>query len=377
MSIIKIPCCIIRGGTSKAVYIEGIHLPKEQDRKDRLLLSLFGSPDIRQIDGLGGADPLTSKVAIVYKSNRDDIDVEFLSAEIGIKEPLVNYGIMCGNSASGVGYFAIEQGLIKARSPETTIRIYCRNNNKIIISRIPVEDGYPVVEGDDEISGVPGGAAATWLEFIDPAGAITGRLLPTGNPKDCIAVKGKKFEISIIDSGTLYAFIHARDLGLEGNESPDELDNKPGFIDIINDLRKAIASHINSVNTEAVLKLSEKQVKIALIAKPVERHTLQGKLIKPSDVDILATIINPLNVHKAYAVSGGICLATASVVKGSLVNEVIQTKPSPMMVVIGHPSGTFDVKINYAIRDETLLVLGVEVKRTARVIMNGTAYVKI
>lgn len=377
MSILKLPCCIIRGGTSKGIFINAKYLPDDLEEKNKLLLSLFGSPDIRQIDGLGGADPLTSKVAIVYQSSRENVDVEFLAAEIGIKEATVNYGIMCGNTSSGVGYFAIDQGLVKAQSPNTTVRIYCRNNNKMIISDIPVKEGVPVVEGDYEISGVPGRAAATKLEFLDPAGAVTGYLLPTGNVIDHISIVDRNIEFSAVDSGTLYAFINAESLGLNGSELPDQLDNDANFKELINDIRHKIASYLNNINKNINLNITEAKIKIAIISKPRDYKTLQDAPIKKSDIDIVATVANPLKVHKAYAVSGGVCLATASVINGTLVNKISKSQNSPTVIRIGHPSGIMDVSVSFEKANEGLTILGSEVKRTARILMSGTAYVNL
>lgn len=375
MSILKLPCCIIRGGTSKGVFINAKYLPEDLEEKNKLLLSLFGSPDIRQIDGLGGADPLTSKVAIVYQSSRENVDVEFLAAEIGIKEATVNYGIMCGNTSSGVGYFAIDQGLVKAQSPNTTVRIYCRNNNKMIISQIPAKDEIPVVEGDYEISGVPGTASATELEFLDPAGAVTGYLLPTGNVIDHISIGDRDIEFSAVDSGTLYVFVNAENLGLDGCEPPDQLDNDTNFKEMINDVRHKIANYLNNINKN--VNITAARIKIAIISKPREYKTLQDVAIKKSDIDIVAIIANPLKVHKAYAVSGGICLATASVINGTLVNIISQSQASPAVIKIGHPSGIMDVSVSFEEANEGLTILGAIVKRTARILMSGTAYVKL
>jgi len=375
MSTHKIPCCIIRGGTSKGIYIDSQYLPEAQKDKDRLLLAMFGSPDIRQIDGLGGADPLTSKLAIVSKSTREDADVEFDAAEIYIDKPIVNYGIMCGNTASGVGYFAIENGLIEAISPNTTIRIYCQSNQKMIIANIPVENGEPVIEGDYSINGVPGTGAATKLNFVDPSGGVTGKLLPTGNPVDKVSVDSKTINFSLIDSGTLYAFIHAQDLNIVGNEQTDVLDANSELREMVNLTRQAIADYTNNINPD--LTLPSTRIKIAIISKPRDYESIQGKKVDSASIDIVSRIANPLKVHKAYAVSGAICLASAAAVPGTIPNKIVALSKSPAILNIGHPSGIIDVNITFESNTQNVNIIAGEVKRTARILMCGTAHVKV
>ena len=375
MGISKIPCCIIRGGTSKGIFIEAKHLPESQAQKDKLLLALFGSPDIRQIDGLGGADPLTSKLAVVSKSTRDDADVEFDAAEIYIDKPVVNYGIMCGNTASGVGYFAIENGLVKAVSPNTVIRIYCQSNNKIIIATIPVKNGEPIIEGDYSINGVPGTGTATKLNFIDPSGGVTGNLLPTGLPVDSIEINSKPVQFSLVDSGTLYAFIDASDLGIVGNEQADILDANTQLLENVNHIREAIAEYTNNINPK--LSLAAARIKIALISKPRKYTSIQGSPVNANEIDIVSRIVNPLKIHKAYAVSGAICLASAAAVPDTIPNKIYALTESPASLNIGHPSGIIDVNITFEKNNKNVNIIAGEVKRTARILMSGTAHIKM
>ena len=186
MKIMDLPCSLIRGGTTKGVYIEGRHLPDDPILRDRIILSLFGSPDARQIDGLGGADPLTSKVAIVSPSAKPDADVDYTSGEVGIVEPNINYGTMCGNLASGVGLFAIARGMVKIVAPVTAIRIFNTNSGKYLTAYIPIENAKPALTGTFSINGVPGTSPKIRLAFENPTGSITGHLLPTQSPVDQI-----------------------------------------------------------------------------------------------------------------------------------------------------------------------------------------------
>ena len=182
----RIRTAIIRGGTSKGLYLMENELPKDPVRRDQVILALYGSPDARQIDGLGGADPLTSKVAIIKPSLREDADIDYTFGQVSIEQPLVDYNSNCGNISSGVGPFAIDEGLVPAVEPITTVRIFNTNTQKIIEAEVPVRDGKALTEGDCVIPGVPGSGAKIMLNFLDSGGSKTGKLLPTGNPRDTI-----------------------------------------------------------------------------------------------------------------------------------------------------------------------------------------------
>lgn len=353
-----LPCALIRGGTSKGVFIRDEHLPSGRRERDRVLLALMGSPDPRQIDGLGGADPLTSKVAVVSRSQRDNVDVEYESLEVGIAEARVNHGLMCGNLIAGVAHFALAEGLVRPQVPLTTIRIFCRSNRKMIVATVPVADDY------DPLLPVPGGVdPEVGLLFFNPAGAISGRLLPAGEARSRIALDdGRTFEVSIVDAGTLYAFIAAEHLGVDGQETPEMLDANSGLRSTVELLRQAVADHLSCRGATA---LPARLVKVAIVAPPGPHR---------GDSDIAATVINPARVHKAYAVSGGICLAAASVIEGSVVNRIHAPQGSPFQIRIGHPSGTLDLAMSWSANDEVQIQVA-EIRRSARFILRGTAFV--
>ncbi|OHC71608.1 MAG: hypothetical protein A2045_17010 [Rhodocyclales bacterium GWA2_65_20] len=352
-----IPCAIVRGGTSKGVFLLDEHLPADRGRRDRVLLELMGSPDPRQIDGLGGADPLTSKVAIVSRSRREGIDVEYESVEVGIAEAQVNHGLMCGNLIAGVGYFAIAEGLIAPRFPSTTVNIYCRTNHKTIVAKVPVAPGGPVPDGDAMVS----------LVFANPGGAITGKLLPAGDPVSRLALAhDESIEVSIVDAGTLYAFVRADALGVTGHESAATLDGDAEFRTRIEVLRGQVADCINRHNGPGAAAVVPRLVKMAVVAPPGPQ---QG------DADIVARVVNSAKVHKAYAVSGGICLAAAAAIPGTLVNAVTRPAASPFLLRIGHPSGILPLRTYWSKGVDGVVIHGAEIQRSARIILRGTAYV--
>jgi methylitaconate Delta-isomerase len=360
MSVID--CTILRGGTSKGVFVLERFLPSDSFERDRLLLALMGSPDARQINGLGGGDPLTSKVAIVSPSSRPNIDVEYESVEVGIAERLVNHGIMCGNLIAGVGHFGLTEGLIKPQFPITTVRIYCRSNRKIIVAQVPVTRESI----RNNVFGTTDDMPPVRLTFEQPGGAVTGKLLAGGEPLCAITLSdGRSINFSVVDAGTLYAFMRADAFGLAGDEQPTALDSNHGFRTTVELARVAITDFLNAQQRPSSPMLNPRRLKMAIVSAPRPERT---------DADIVARVINPANVHKAYAVSGAICLAAAAVIKGTLVNQIVAPEVSPFTVRIAHPSGTFPITTHYSTTDGNIEITGTSLERTARVLMRGTAY---
>lgn len=346
-----VSCAIIRGGTSKGVFVLDASLPVDPIERDRCLLALMGSADPRQIDGLGGGDPLTSKVAIVSPGGAPGVDLEYESVEVGIGSDFVNHGVMCGNLAAGVGLFALQEGLLPRDAPRRALAIHCRNNGKRIEARLA--DGRPWASAD-----VHPGAVAVRLSFVDPVGAVTGRLLPLDEPVSSLSVDGTALSFSAVDSGTLYAFVRARDLDLAGDEAPADLDANQAFRRLMERVREEVMGRINA---HLGTRHPPKRLKLAVVAPPRDAG---------AHAEVVARIINPARVHKAYAVSGGICLASAATVPGSVVHEVVAAGPSPWTVGITHPSGSLSVTL----RASEGRITACEVERTARTIMQGLAH---
>ena len=220
MTQTRIPCLLMRGGTSKGAYFLASDLPADPLLRDLVLLAVMGSPDSRQIDGIGGADSLTSKVAIIQPSARPDADVDYLFAQVLVDEPRVDYGQNCGNILSGVGPFALERGLVPVAGDVTPVRIYMQNSGQIAIAHVPTSSGRVCYSGDARIDGVPGFAAPLVVEFEDIAGASCGALLPTGNAVDVL----DGVAVTCIDNGMPVVLLRAQELGCSGYESPAQLD---------------------------------------------------------------------------------------------------------------------------------------------------------
>lgn len=232
-----IRCSIMRGGTSKGVFLLETDLPKDKELRDKMILQIYGSPDLRQIDGLGGADSLTSKVAIIGPSTREDADVDYTFGQVSITDAFVDYGGNCGNISSAVGPFAIDHGMVAPVEPVTKVRIHMTNTGRILTAEVPVYKGKAKVEGDFSIDGVPGTGAKIVMDWSDSVGGITGSLLPTGKAKDVIEAGGAKYTVSIVDAGNTVVFINAADLGITGVETPVQIDENGPLMERIEEIR--------------------------------------------------------------------------------------------------------------------------------------------
>lgn len=232
-SMIKLPVSIIRGGTSKGIYILKNDLPANKDEWDSLLLRLMGSPDQKQIDGLGGSQSVTSKVAIISKSSRPEADVDYTFAQVSIDKPIVSYKGNCGNISSGIGPFAIEKGLVKAQKGITSVKIFNTNTQKLIIADVQTPDEKVEYFGDFSIAGVPGTAAPIKLKFINPSGTLGNGLLPINNPINILEIPNfGKINVSIVDCANPLVFIKAKDVGLTGKENPNEINSNEKILDL-------------------------------------------------------------------------------------------------------------------------------------------------
>ncbi len=366
-----LPAVVMRGGTSKAVFLHGHSLPPEPAQRDAVILSVFGSPDRRQIDGLGGAEPLTSKLAIVSRSTRFDADVDYTFGQVGIEQASVNYALTCGNIASAVGPFAIDEGIVPSQAPVTRVRIHNTNTGKIILADVPVENGRARTEGDCAIDGVPGTGAGIRLTFVDPGGSVTGRLLPSGSLQDELPLRvpgaqASLARVSLVDSGTLYAFLPAAALGLRGDETADALEGTPGLMEAVDDLRRRAAAylmHCGALNGSLAARLAS-TFKVALIGRATD-----------GQADLSGRIINPGRVHKAFAVTGAIALGTAASIPGTVVSELLPPRRGGQLT-IGHPSGRIPVEITLSAEGGGPRILGASLMRTARRLMDGHVYVR-
>ena len=364
---LAVPCTIMRGGTSKGVFFLESDLPADPQLREQVLLEAMGSPDPRQIDGLGGADTLTSKIVIVSKSNEPGIDLNYTFGQVGIDLPYVSYSANCGNLSAAVGSYAIQQGLIKAVEPITTVHIFNTNTQQVLVSRIPVAGGQPSVNGNCAIAGVPGTGAEIQLDFARTKGATTGSLLPSGNVVDEIYVPelGKSITVSIVDVAKVTLFFHARDIGIRGTETPDEF--TPEILNRFWAIRNAGAKHIGLPPD------SRLPHPVSVIAPADYTNYMTKTTVHADEVSFVARRVGgpPPRLHKAFAATGAVCTAVAANLLGTVVHQVAR-RFDDNVVRIGHPTGVFPVITRIGTDGE---ITEAAYTRTARRIMDGTVYV--
>ncbi|AGL02054.1 2-methylaconitate cis-trans isomerase PrpF family protein [Desulfoscipio gibsoniae] len=368
----KVRCVIMRGGTSKGVFFHENDLPRDIEERMRVILKVMGSPDKRQIDGLGGADILTSKVAIIGPPSNEDADVDYIFGQVGINEPLIDWGFVCGNLSAAVGPFAVQEGLVKAQEQRTIVKVFCPNVGKYLTVEFPTIDGRTVDDGDYAIDGVPGTGAKIALDYSDTAGLLTGSLLPTGNRKDVLKVDNiGDIEASIIDVSMLVAFVRARDLGLKGPESANELDANRELINTLEQIRVAAARLVNLDEKYYYMPV------VAMVQEPVPwKNNMTGEIMNPEHVTILSKAYGARMIHKAYPGTGCVTTGVAAKMKGSIVNEFVPPGVEGNgTVTIGHFSGLISVDIKCQEKDSEFLIEKAVMHRTARRIMEGYVYV--
>ncbi len=345
-----IPCMWMRGGTSKGAFFLAEDLPRDTEDRDRILLGVMGSPDPRQIDGMGGADPLTSKVAVVSPSKRAGVDVDYLFLQVFVDEALVSDAQNCGNMLSGVGPFAIERGLVSARDGETQVTIFMENTGQIATAKVSTPGGQVSYIGDASIDGVPGTSAAVPIEFRDTAGSSCGALFPTGLVLDTI----EGVSVTLIDNGMPVVVLCAEDFGVTGKEGPSELEANRPLRERLEAIRLAAGPMMNlgDVSRKSVPKLS-------LLSPPASGGAISTRTFIPH------------RCHKAIGVLGAVSVATA-IATPEAVGHGIAHLPSGnhVSLSIEHPTGEMTI----VARLENGAVARTEVLRTARKLMDGLVY---
>ena len=376
--MIPIKCAIIRGGTSKGIFIKKNELPDNPAERDRVILSIFGGVDPRQIDGLGGADVLTSKLAIIGPSTRSDADVDYTFGQVSFEQPFVDYGGNCGNISSAVGPFAIDEGLVPAVEPITKVRIHCTNSGKLLTAEVPVKDGKALVSGACKIDGVNGTGAQIRMDWSDMAGTVTGTLLPTGHPRDIITVGDNRYEVSLVDMGNPLVFIAAEALGMKGTESPAEIEANKPLMNTIEQIRGECAKLFGLVERaeDATVK-SPYSPFFAIVSKPAPYTAINGTQIEAGSMDVACRLLFMLRVHKAYPITGTVCTGVAARIPGTVVWDCTEESSCARTTVrIGHPSGIVAPEIQVSKEGASYSVRFATVTRTARRIMDGTVYIK-
>ncbi len=347
MKQIKIPAVFMRGGTSNAVVFHARDLPADRKEWDEIFLAAIGSPDPygRQLDGMGGGVSSLSKVCVIGPASRPDADIDYTFAQVQVKEAKVEYGANCGNMSSAVGPFAVDEGLLKVSGREALVRVHNTNTKKIIWSRFPLDDGLSAVDGDLAIPGVAGTGAPVKLEFREPGGATTGKLLPTGNVADTLDVPGVgKIRVSMVDAANACVFARAADLGIKGTELPDEIDASPELLKKLSAIRIAasVAMGITKTPEEAAKRAAVPFV--GFVSGPQDAKTLTGETLKATGMDLTARMMSNGQPHRALPLTCTLCMAVAARLEGSVVHEAIRPTGSPEAEIrISMPSGVLTV----------------------------------
>ena len=352
---------LMRGGTSKGLYMVDSDLTNvvgsDEGRRDGFLLAAMGSPDARQIDGLGGAHPLTSKVAVVGPSSDARADVDYLFLQVFVDEPRITSAQTCGNLLAGVGPFAIERGLVAVTGENTAIRVRMVNTGAYATAHVTTDACGVVYTGDTAISGVPGTAAPIVIDFEDVSGASCGALLPTGRATDAVA----GVEATLIDNGMPVVVLRSFDLGLRGDEAPSELEDNT-----------ALTDHVERIRLEAGMLMGLGDV----TGKSVPKVSLVAPSTIGASFDTRTFI--PFRVHEAIGVLGAISVATAALLPGSVIAEFalpIEQAGAPLRIDVGHPAGVMTVDREREARQPELVIRRAALVRTARKIMDGTLFV--
>ncbi|MFL6547851.1 MAG: 4-oxalomesaconate tautomerase [Povalibacter sp.] len=351
-----IPCTLMRGGTSKGLFFHERDLPSDRELRDRVLLAAMGSPDARQIDGVGGAHPLTSKVAVIRKSITPNADVDYLFLQVVVDKAEVSDSQNCGNILAGVGPWAIDQGLVPVTGDTTPVRINMVNTQTIAVAHVATPNGAVEYEGDARIDGVPGTAAPVRLEFLDIAGSSCGSLLPTGRARDRI----DGIEVTCIDNGMPVVLLHAHDFGLAGDESPEQLESNIELKKRIEQIRLALGGPMNLGDV-----LKKTVPKMCLISAARNGGSIATRTFIPH------------RVHESIGVLGAVSVATACALPGSIAADVVQVDgiKAEQRIEVEHPTGFFTVDLELLRDGDSVTVQRSALLRTSRLLMRGEVFV--
>jgi 4-oxalomesaconate tautomerase len=349
-----IRCSVIRGGTSKGLYFHAGDLPNDSPTRDAVLLAAMGSPDAREIDGMGGGHPLTSKVAVIRPSQRDGADVDYLFLQVWPDRAEVSDSQNCGNLLAGVGPFAIDEGLVAASDETTEVRIWMENTQSLAVATVQTPGGRVRYDGATHIDGVPGTHAPIAIEFLDVAGSTCGALLPTGHAIDVI----EGIRVTCIDNGMPVVCLKAEEVGLTGYEEPLAIENNSDVCDLVERLRLAAGPLMNlgDVTSETVPKM-------CLLAPAQHGGVISTRTFIPK------------RVHDAIGVFGAVSVATACLVPGSVASEVAGPVPSDQVLNVEHPTGHFSVTLDVSVNNGDVTVNYAALLRTARLLMRGDVFV--
>jgi 2-methylaconitate cis-trans-isomerase PrpF len=376
MTQTKFPAVFMRGGTSKAIMFHARDLPAARAEWDAIFLSAMGSPDPhgRQLDGMGGGISSLSKVCVIAPSQREDADVDYTFAQVQVKEARVDYGANCGNMSSAVGPFAVEEGLVAAADGEATVRIFNTNTRKIIHSTFGVHGGRAAVKGALAIPGVAGTGAPIRLDFLDPGGATTGKLLPSGNASDVLDIPGLgRIEVSMVDAANACVFVAAATLGMKGTEMPEELERNAAVLEALAAIRLHASVAMGIARTLDEARARTAVPFIGFVSPAQDARTLSGESLAAAAADLSVRMISNGQPHRALPLTASLCAAVAARIEGSVVWQASRRNAGDALR-LAMPSGVLTVGADASRENGAWRVARGSFYRTARRLFEGYVY---
>lgn len=373
---LAIPAVFMRGGTSKGLMVHARDLPDDPDKWSALLCGAMGSPDQygRQLNGMGGGISSLSKVCVIGPSSREDADIDYTFVQVMIKEARIDFRSNCGNMSSAVGPFAFDEGLVGAVNDTCVVRIHNTNTSKIIRSTFAVEDGRAVVDGDFIIPGVAASGSPVRLDFLEPGGASTGRLLPTGVTSELIDTPTHgPLEVSMVDAANAAVFVRAADVGLTGVELPSDLEANDEVLGLLEVLRREASVRMGIAPTAPTAAAVTSIPFVCLVSAAAPSTTLSGDHIASSDVDLVARVISNGQPHRAMPLTIALCTAVAARLAGSVVASSLASS-SPTILRIAMPSGILEVDADVARVQDHWVANSGTFYRTARRLFEGRVW---
>jgi 2-methylaconitate cis-trans-isomerase PrpF len=380
MKQIKVPAVFMRGGTSNAIVFNAKDLPRDRAEWDAIFIAAIGSPDPygRQLDGMGGGISSLSKVCVIGPPTRADADVDYTFAQVSVKEAKVDYSGNCGNMSSAMGPYAVDEGIVAVTGRDALVRVHNTNTRKIIWSRFALDQGLSAVDGDLAIPGVSGTGSPVRLEFRDPGGATTGKLLPTGRVAEVLEVPGHgRFNVSMVDAANACCFVRADELGLTGTEMPEALDSNTALLERLAAIRLAASVAMGIASNDEEARAKRVVPFIGFVSGPQDAVTLTGEKLAAGDVDLTGRIISNGQPHRALPLTGSLCMAVASRLAGSVVHAVTRrSSDAEAPIRIAMPSGVLTVAATVRRNDDEWFAEQGAFYRTQRRLFDGYVYVR-
>lgn len=379
----KFKTVFMRGGTSKGCLFKKEDLPADRAEWDQIFLQTMGCPDPKQIDGMGGTVSSNNKIVVIWKSEEPNVDIEYLVGQVIVGKEQVDYKSNCGNMTAAVPAFAVEEGMVEIKEPVTTVRMLNKNTDKYINVDVPIDPETHTFaqDGDCEIAGVDGTAAELKVDFLNPAGAKTGKLLPTGHVIDTLDIPGfGKLEATIIDVSNPIVLVRAEDIGMKGTELPAEINANTLVMELLEKIRGTACVMMGfAKDLQDATDHQPGVPKVGFVTSPVGFTDIEGKEVNADKMDVCARVISVFKCHKAIPLTAASSVSTSAFLDGTIVNQIAPVKSGQTTVRIGHPSGVMTMVPTVEKQGENMAdakVPGVAVQRTARRIMDGYVYVR-